>query len=326
VTARRRRALPFAVLLAAGCGSTTEEEPVSPEAGTGGSSGSAGAPALGGTSGAPASGGSAGSAGASAEAGSAGASARSALVAATVNARCLLDDWEKRKGPLADGIAAIDPDLLALQEVCRTASKDSLLELVDLVNQKTGRGYQSVRYDTHSNPLAGAEEGIAVVTPHAILSQKSVDLPAGVFKRAVIVTRIATQAGTLIFAGTHLDFLLGETRRAELSAARAAIEAERQPGEPALLAGDMNEEPDGAAIQEALGAGYVDLWALLRPGEPGLTSPADKPKNRIDYLLLSDPESRLAPRHAFVFLDQPVGGVWPSDHRGVWAGLEAPGG
>jgi endonuclease/exonuclease/phosphatase family metal-dependent hydrolase len=242
-------------------------------------------------------------------------------VAATVNTRCLLDDWDDRKQPLADGIAAVDPDLIALQEVCASSSQDNLLELLDLIAQKTGKVYQHVRYDTHFNPLALAQEGIAVVTPHPITFQQNVDLPDGFFNRGAIITRVTTPAGELLFTGTHLDFATATARQAELSAARAAIEAVRLPDEPSILAGDMNENPGGPCIAEAEAAGYVDAWGLLHPNDPGLTSPAENPENRIDYVMLSDPAGKLAITQAVVFLDQPVGGVWPSDHRGVWAGL-----
>jgi endonuclease/exonuclease/phosphatase family metal-dependent hydrolase len=206
--------------------------------------------------------------------------------------------------------------------VCTSSSEDNLLELLDLVAQKTGKVYQHVRYDTHFNPLALAQEGIAIATPHPIVFQQNVDLPDGFFNRGAILARVQTPAGTLLFAGTHLDFGNATTRQQELAAARAAIEAARLPGEAVILAGDMNENPGGPCIADAVATGYVDAWALLHPGDPGLTSPADNPQNRIDYVLLSDPSTTLSIAQAVVFLDQPVGGVWPSDHRGVWAGFE----
>ena len=327
-------ALAGALLVATACGSDTQgggSHAPDASAGNAGAAGAAGASSGGsagssggaaGTGGGSGAAGSAGSdAGSAGSAGSSGAAGGPALVAATVNMRCLLDDWDDRKGPLADGIAAVDPDLLALQEVCASSSQDNLDELLTLVSAKTGKAYQSVRYDTHFNPLAFAQEGIAVVTPHPITYQENVDLPDGFFNRGAIVTRVQTPAGTLLFTGTHLDFGQATVRQQELAAARAAIEAVRQPNEVSILAGDMNENPPGACIQDALAAGYVDPWALLHPSDPGLTSPAENPQNRIDYVLVSDPASSLSIDQAVVFLDQPVGGVWPSDHRGVWAGL-----
>jgi endonuclease/exonuclease/phosphatase family metal-dependent hydrolase len=339
-----RRALSLCTLLsvcaiAAACGSddgSGDDPAAGGSAGTsGGGSGTGGAQAgASGTSGNAASAGSGGAAsGGSAGqdgglAGNAGidggaGAAAATLIAATVNARCLLDDWNKRKGPLADGIAAVDPDLIALQEICHTSSKDAFTELFELVSQKTGKGYQSVRYDTHYNLLAFADEGIAIVTPHPITFEQKVDLPDGVFNRGAIVARVQTPAGSVLFAGTHLDFGLANVRQEELSVARSAIEAVRLPGEPVILAGDMNEKPGGPCIQDAIAAGYADSWKTLHPNDPGLTSPASDPKDRIDYVLVSDPSAKLLLTQAVVFLDQPVGGVWPSDHRGVWAGFSA---
>lgn len=250
------------------------------------------------------------------------ATTSAALVVATANTRCLLDDYSKRKQPLAGGIAALDFDLLALQEICKSSSTDSLAEIVTMISAQTGRPYTVVRKDTHYNLLAFADEGIAVVTPHPVVWQKLVDLPKGVFDRGAVMTRVNTSVGTVLFVATHLSFEpQADVRKAQLSKIRAEIQLERLGTEPVLLAGDMNEKPSGAAIAETITAGYVDLWATLKPGDPGHTSPVPNPTDRIDYVFAFDDAGSLTPSTASLFLDTPVGGTWPSDHFGVTTSL-----
>ena len=82
---------------------------------------------------------------------------------------------------------------------------------------------------------------------------------------------------------------------------------------------------------------YQDAWETVRPTEPGLTFSAENPlvtagevatavSRRIDYVLVR------AGHHGPLLevlscdrlLDQPVDGVWASDHYGVVADLAAP--
>jgi endonuclease/exonuclease/phosphatase family metal-dependent hydrolase len=234
----------------------------------------------------------------------------------------LLDDYESRREPMAAGIAAVDPDLLALQEICWTdAGKDSLVDLVTALGERTGRTYASLKFETHFNPLSSSHEGIAIVTPHPISFSENVPLPAGFFPRGGILARVDTGKGVVLFAATHLDFLLPANRQEELATLRAAIEAQRLPDESVLLAGDMNENPDGPCIVDTVAAGYTDLWDLAHPGDPGPTSPVPNPMNRIDYVMSSDPSSAFTPLDTSIFLNAQVNGVWPSDHFAVYAEL-----
>ena len=52
----------------------------------------------------------------------------------------------------------------------------------------------------------------------------------------------------------------------------------------ALLVGDFNQPADSAAIRALAGAGFVDAWARLRPGEDGFSYETGKLDTRIDYV------------------------------------------
>ncbi|MBA3646621.1 MAG: endonuclease/exonuclease/phosphatase family protein, partial [Gemmatimonadaceae bacterium] len=77
----------------------------------------------------------------------------------------------------------------------------------------------------------------------------------------------------------------------------------------AILMGDLNAEPTALELAP-LFARLHDAWSVN--GEPGLTYPAENPKKRIDYVLVSD---QFRVRAASV----PV--TVASDHRPVVAEL-----
>ena len=112
-----------------------------------------------------------------------------------------------------------------------------------------------------------------------------------------------------------------------------------------VLAGDFDDPPDAASIRfwtgrQSLDGGsirYEDAWEAMHPGEPGHTFSPRNPLvragemplergRRIDYVMVRcgvhGPTLDVA-ACALAF-DQPVGGVWASDHFGLVADLEVP--
>src|SRR6185437_12078807 len=79
---------------------------------------------------------------------------------------------------------------------------------------------------------------------------------------------------------------------------------------PTLLLGDLNATPDAPELQPLLGRLH-DVWDGSRG--PGFTYPADVPRERIDYILVSPP---------FRVRDVRVIDTQASDHRPVVAELE----
>lgn len=235
----------------------------------------------------------------------------------TANLRCMIDDWGVRVHAIAAELAAIDAEVVALQEVCREpGGRDGLAELLDELELLTGVRYDAVRADTHW-AWDRYDEGIAVITRVPVMTSEVVDLPRGTFARKAIVVRVASSAGPLVFAGTHLSFGSehATTRRQQLAVARDAVAALRQPGDAAAIAGDFNETPGAPAVGAAVAAGYRDAWVEANPGDPGPTVPSPAPEARIDYVLVDGMRAVAAGQ----FMAQPWGGIWPSDHRGVWA-------
>jgi endonuclease/exonuclease/phosphatase family metal-dependent hydrolase len=143
---------------------------------------------------------------------------------------------------------------------------------------------------------------------------------------------------------THLDWQLHRTvirqRQVSFIADRVA-ELAPTSGFPPVLMGDFNAEPDSDEIRflrgyhalDNRGVYFADCFAAAGDGGPGYTyaranSFADKvcePNRRIDYVFVRGPDRQLRgePLTARVVATESEGGVFPSDHFGVYAEIQA---
>jgi endonuclease/exonuclease/phosphatase family metal-dependent hydrolase len=114
-----------------------------------------------------------------------------------------------------------------------------------------------------------------------------------------------------------------------------------------VLAGDFNATPDSASVRfwrglQSLGGAsvcYRDAWESANPVDPGHTFSPRNPLvtdadnwplevgRRIDYVMVrcSDHGPTLDITACERVFDEPVDGVWASDHFGVVADLAIPG-
>jgi endonuclease/exonuclease/phosphatase family metal-dependent hydrolase len=114
-----------------------------------------------------------------------------------------------------------------------------------------------------------------------------------------------------------------------------------------VVAGDLDAVPDSSSIRlwtgrqalEGVGVCYRDAWESTHGSEPGHTFTPDNPLvadggvawdvgRRIDYVLVrcNDRGPTLDIRACARLFDEPVDGVWASDHFGVVADLAVRGG
>jgi len=104
---------------------------------------------------------------------------------------------------------------------------------------------------------------------------------------------------------------------------------------PTILLGDLNSRADGTGTPThaaLLGVGFKDAWSQVHPNDVGLTCcHGDDLRelggpfySRIDYVLLRNGFRAVA---AGIVGQRPgdrLGGLWPSDHAGVWARVRLP--
>lgn len=247
--------------------------------------------------------------------------------------------WEERLPAIIDTIRRLDPDLAGLQEVWVADGTSSAHRIADAL------GYHvSVE---HRLVLDGVGFGNAVLSRWPITGTQTAPLSADQVdrdeERLVLAADVEAPAGPLQLFSTHLNWRHdhGAARQQQVREVCALVASKRPRSYPAIVCGDFNAEPDsdeirmmtGKAAVPSPGTVFVDTWAATNPAGEGSTwsnanpfaAEAFEHDRRIDYVFAGwrRPDGRGQPLRCRVVGDQPVGGVWPSDHFGVLAELRA---
>jgi endonuclease/exonuclease/phosphatase family metal-dependent hydrolase len=265
---------------------------------------------------------------------------------ATLNAFGLREDWPARRAVMAAGLRSAGADLVALQEVIATPAYDQVLDVL-------GDGYHVI----HHSEREADGQGISIASRHPIAAVHEVDLhvaarPSGFACSALVAdVRLPEPVGRTVFVNHLPDWQLTHEAEREAQAVAVARWIERFVGDEAahvVVAGDMDATPDAASMRfwtgrqslDGLSVCYRDAWAARHPTDPGHTFTAAENAltgtaevgdwelelgRRIDYVLVrcSDHGPTLDITGCARLLDEPVGGVWASDHFGLVADLSA---
>jgi endonuclease/exonuclease/phosphatase family metal-dependent hydrolase len=130
-------------------------------------------------------------------------------------------------------------------------------------------------------------------------------------RRGYLRVEVSVGGRTISFVATHLDYQHDDNRLYET---RQLLNALSRVSTPLIVAGDFNEEPEGASYKLMLSR-FADAWAASGTQADGLTYPADKPRKRIDYIFYA-PRERARARRARVVESL------ASDHRALAAEIE----
>jgi endonuclease/exonuclease/phosphatase family metal-dependent hydrolase len=152
----------------------------------------------------------------------------------------------------------------------------------------------------------------------------------------------------LLIAPTSSWRLDAEAAREQQVVGLARLDDRHRTTLPTVIAGDLNATPDAASIRYLSGlqsldghsVHYHDAWAVAGQG-PGHTWSVDNPRaaaeiaeligqpdhrRRLDYVFVGSahrhPAGRARVLSAELVLQEPVDGVWLSDHAGVLVALE----
>ena len=183
------------------------------------------------------------------------------------------------------------PDVVALQELDSMTGRSGRCYQLGELARRTG--YHDVfgaaiDYD-------GGKYGVGILCRETPLSWKTLPLP-GDEPRVLLVVELKDY----VMACTHLD--LEDTCR--LASVPLIVEEAQRWDKPFLLAGDWNDAPGSALLQE-LAKHFTILSA------PALSFPADEPKECLDYVALF--KGHAATVLSSQVLDEPEA----SDHRPV---------
>lgn len=242
------------------------------------------------------------------------------LHVATLNIRNLADRWDERLPLILADMAALQPDVMGLQEVVYVLQQDRLIGAAG-----TGR-YESTR------GWAGRPEyGNAILVREPLVAVDAERLDLGLMRSAARM-RVALAGGATVLATvTHLHHPTGaETERDEQT--RLLVEwLDAAPrADVQVVVGDFNAEPDEPTYARMMAAGFTSAYLAANGAEPAVTWPSgleapakdtDGPPGCLDYIWLRGAVTVESCRLVF---DRPgVGdpGLYPSDHIGLAARL-----
>lgn len=240
---------------------------------------------------------------------------------ATLNLRNVFDRWEERLPLLLADMAALQPDVMGLQEVVYPVQQDRLLGAA-------GPG----RYEAFRGWAGRPEYGNSLLVREPLRGREVERLDVGLDRSALRLLLDLPGGATLTVAVTHLH------HPPDAHAERLA-QVERLlgwfDGGPAaaatVLVGDFNADPREPAYERMRAAGWRSAHVEANGAEPpvtwpsGLQGPAidtDGDPDCLDYIWLAGSARTLDCRLVF---DRPAvddAGLYPSDHVGLVARLE----
>ncbi len=242
------------------------------------------------------------------------------LHVATLNIRNLADRWDERLPLLLADMAALQPDVLGLQECVYALQQDRLIGSAGVGRYESVRGW------------AGRPEyGNALLVRQPLVAIESERLDLGLTRSAIRSRLVLAGGASVLVAVTHLHHVTSD-EAARDEQARLLIDwlADARTSDGQVVVGDFNAEPDEPTYARMRAAGYRSAYAEANGSEPdvtwpsGLQAPAvdtDGPAGCLDYIWLS---GSIAVESARLVFDRPaVGdpGLYPSDHLGLVARL-----
>ncbi len=243
------------------------------------------------------------------------------LHVATLNIRNLADRWFERLPLLLADMAALQPDVLGLQEVVYVMQQDRLLGAA-------GEGHYGATRGWAGRPEYG--NSLLVREPLDTTDVDRVDLA---HNRSAHRARVALPGGATILAVvTHLHHLGPDEAIRDDQTAHLLEWLDGGPGADAtVLMGDFNADPAEPAPARLRAAGFRSAFEEANGTEPavtwpsGLTAPGmdtDGEAACLDYIWLNGAARATSARLVFDRPDPEDPTIYPSDHLGIAAQLE----
>jgi endonuclease/exonuclease/phosphatase family metal-dependent hydrolase len=242
------------------------------------------------------------------------------LVVATLNIRNMADRWPERLPLLLADMAALQPDLMGLQEVVFPLQQDRLIGAA-------GAG----RYEAIRGWAGRLEYGNSLLVREPLRATAVERLDLGL-NREVHRASISLEAGDLLMAVSHLHHEVPADAERDQQAEALLAWLETAPKSVAqVVVGDFNADPREPAYARMVAAGFRSSLVEVDGAEPAVTWPSgiqapgmdtDGDPDCLDYIWIRGAVRAVAAR--IVFDRAAVGDptLYPSDHFGLVAELE----
>lgn len=225
----------------------------------------------------------------------------------SMNIHCYQDDWEFRFNQIIDRVVALNPDLIAFQEVCTSPSlHHSQIDFIRGALRQ--RGFPIGTFEslyTHRAWDRYDEYLLMIAKKPASMIDKGL-LPPSLLQRGYVGIQVEGHW----YINIHLEF-----REDNVSSRRQQLGFlyDRFKGKPHIIAGDFNSHPQSSEQNWLFREGYSYFF----PG-PSHVGHDGNASDRIDGFWLSPLMSqRISRAEARIVLDQMVDGQHLSDHFGV---------
>jgi len=195
---------------------------------------------------------------------------------------------------IAQLIAAQNADIVGLQEVDKGVERTQRRDLPGELAALTGM----TCVFSNNYHYQGGEYGNAVLTRFPVKSwtNRHYKMLRPGEQRGILQLVLDVHGRELAFLNTHIDFRSDDSERWSNTGEIEEI-AQGFAGRPIIMTGDFNNLPAGR-VYERLCRTFQDTWAAVGVGD-GFSSPANDPRNRIDYIWFTPPE-RLKPVRAWL--------------------------
>lgn len=244
--------------------------------------------------------------------------------------------WERRRPAIEATLRSLNADVVALQEVWDDGANDMAGEM--------GRGLAYNHVYQRGEHRDGIGFGNAILSRWPIAGSDWRPLPGEQESgegRCVLFAELDGPNGPIQVFTTHLNwrFEHSHIRQQQVTEIARFVTSKRQRNYPPIVCGDFNAEPTSEEIRMMTGrstcpiAGMVlrDAWRDSGDGSVGYTwdnrnsfaGTELEPDRRLDYIFVGWPGDRGAGQVIRCRLagNEPVGGLWPSDHFAVVAEL-----
>jgi len=248
------------------------------------------------------------------------------LHVATLNIRNVADRWDERLPLLMADMAALQPDLLGLQECVYAAQQDRVIGAAGAAHYRSIRGWAG-------RPEYG--NALLVREPLRADDVERIDLGRN---RSAVRARVTLDGGVIVsVVVTHLHHVPAdeEARDEQAAALLAWLDGAEPTGragaaDTTVVVGDFNAEPDEPTYRRMGAAGFRSAHLAANGAEPAVTWPSgivapgmdtDGDPGCLDYIWVRGAVSIDSCRLVF---DRPAVGdptLYPSDHVGLSARL-----
>jgi endonuclease/exonuclease/phosphatase family metal-dependent hydrolase len=254
----------------------------------------------------------------------------------TINILVDLSHWKARRDLLAQGLSALDPDIIALQEVCLPENP------ADWLAHQLGMEYF---YLSPKTGFEASREGIAILSHHPFTAQATLDLEGQ--QRVAHYVQLDIGGQPLVFANTHLYWQPGNSaiRLKQVGLLIRWMQTFSHQM-PVIICGDFNGTPETTAVA-MMRQHYRSAYQSIHSQEPEYTCPTPLPRSPwstlrtfLGFFLLLRPQhirldwrgtldyifvnQQLRVNDCRIVLDQPSPvnpRIYPSDHFGIFANL-----